>query len=283
MKKVFITLTVILFASISQAQNVGIGTTTPNGSALLDLNSTSKGLLPPRMLSSQRDAITAPVAGLIVWCSDCGPSGEMQLFNGSTWTNMVGSPATNGGEITIGTQVWKAKNLDVTTYRDGTPIPKVTDPAVWAALTTGAYCYYNNDSATYAATYGKLYNYYAVVDSRGLAPVGYHIANSTEWSTLSTYLGGDAAAGGKLKEAGLTHWVSPNNLATNSSGFTGLPCGYRFSDGTFNTLTTYGYYWTSTESNATQAWYRVTRYSQGDFNLNYTNKQTGFSIRCIKD
>ena len=126
------------------------------------------------------------------------------------------------------------KNLDVDRYRNGDPIPKVTDPTAWVALTTGAYCYYNNDSATYAATYGKLYNWYAVNDPRGLAPAGWHIPSDAEWATIETCLGGASVAGGEMKETGTIHWQSPNTGATNSSGFTGLPGGYRNYDVVFS-------------------------------------------------
>jgi hypothetical protein len=103
------------------------------------------------------------VAGLVVWCSDCD---ELQVFNGIIWKNLGGRNASSPGPpyVTICGKDWMIKNLDVSTYRNGDPIPKVTDTAAWAGLTTGAYCYYNNDSTTYAATYGKIYNWYAVND-----------------------------------------------------------------------------------------------------------------------
>ena len=126
------------------------------------------------------------------------------------------------GVTSIGTQIWMTRNLTVSQYRNGDIIPEVTDPAAWAALTTGAWCYYNNDPAN-GPIYGKLYNWYAVNDSRGLAPNGYHIPTTTEWTTLTNTLGGLSLAGGDLKEAGITHWSDPNTGATNNSGFTGLP------------------------------------------------------------
>jgi uncharacterized protein (TIGR02145 family) len=206
----------------------------------------------------------------------------MQLFNGTDWVSVATVSAPNG-TVTICSQVWKDKNLSTDKYRDGSVIPQVTDAITWSALTTGAYCYYNNDSATYSNTYGKLYNWYAVNDPRGLAPIGWHIPSFNEFTALSTCLGGDAIAGGALKEIGFTHWVSPNLGATNSSGFTALPSGYRFNDGSFNTITTYGYFWSITESSQTQGWYRFLRYAQTDFNFNYTNKAAAFSVRLIKD
>lgn len=268
-------LTMSLLFNLAYAQYVGVGTTSPQ--AALEVTSTTSGFLPPRMTAAQRDAIS-PLPGMIIYCTDCK---QLQLFT-DNWKTLVSSYLPNG-EITICSQTWKDKNLSVSTYRDGSVIPQVTNQAEWAALTTGAYCYYNNDSATYAATYGKLYNWYAVNDARGLAPTGWHIPTSAELTTLSNCLGGDAVSGGALKEIGTTHWTTPNLGATNSSGFTGLPGGYRFSDGSFNTVNNYGYYWTATETNATQGWYRTTRYTQADFNLNFTNKAAAFSVRILKD
>ena len=184
--------------------------------------------------------------------------------------------------LTIGTQVWRVKNLDVSTYRNGDPIPKVTDNSVWNSLTTGAWCWYNNDSATYAATYGKLYNWYAVNDSRGLAPTGWHIPSDAEWTTLSTFLGGDVVAGDKLKEAGITHWHNANT-GTNSSGFTGLPGGLRAILGTFGGIGGWGHWWSSAEENATFAWVRTLSHNNGSFDLGHTEKYNGLSVRCIKD
>jgi uncharacterized protein (TIGR02145 family) len=153
-------------------------------------------------------------------------------------------PPTNSSVI-IGTQTWMLRNLDVITYRNGDSIPQVTDPTQWSGLTTGAWCWYNNDSAN-GAVYGKLYNWYAVNDSRGLAPAGYHIPTASEWQTLTNALGGLSLAGGDLKEAGTTHWSDPNTGATNNSGFTGLPGGNRGAfNGTFSNINNIGYWWTS--------------------------------------
>ena len=138
-------------------------------------------------------------------------------------------------DVTIGTQIWTSCNLNVDTYRNGDPIPQVTDATTWANLTTGAWCYYNNSSAN-GTVYGKLYNKYAVDDPRGLAPLGYHIPTDTEWNTLITYLGGTSVAGGKMKEAGTLHWQSPNTGATNISGFTGLGSGFRGAAGGFGLI-----------------------------------------------
>jgi uncharacterized protein (TIGR02145 family) len=188
----------------------------------------------------------------------------------------------SGTEVTIGTQLWTGCNLDVTTYRDGTTIPQVTDPTAWAALTTGAWCYYDNDSAN-GPTYGKLYNWYAVNDPRGLAPVGYHVPTDSEWTVLTDYLGGTLVAGGKMKEAGLCHWAEPNTDATNESLFTGLAGGYRDAFGTFSSIGIDGYLWSSSDFSTTNALYRYITSFTGSALANSTYKQASLAVRLIKD
>lgn len=181
--------------------------------------------------------------------------------------------------VTIGTQVWMLKNLNVSHYRNGDSIPQVTDATQWANLTTGAWCYYNNDTSN-GAIYGKLYNWYAVNDPRGLAPSGYHVASDAEWTTLSKYLG--EFAGGKIKETGTAHWQSPNTGATNESGFSALPGGYRDHNGNYKDINFNGVWWSSTE------YYEGARgwglgYDDPYLSRNYNSKVDGFSVRCIKD
>jgi uncharacterized protein (TIGR02145 family) len=188
--------------------------------------------------------------------------------------------------VTIGTQVWMKKNLSVTHYRNGDPIPEVKNRTEWAALTTGAWCWYKNDS-TNGSIYGRLYNGYAVNDPRGLAPEGWHISSDSEWTTLTTFLGGEAVAGGKMKstgtiEAGTGLWHAPNTDATNSSGFTGFPGGYRNNNGSFYGIGVYGSWWTSTEC-VHGSWRWELFY---DFGYVYRYSlfwECGFSVRCIKN
>ena len=196
---------------------------------------------------------------------------------------------TYGQEVTIGTQIWQTTNLNVTTYRDGTPIPEVTDPTQWATLTTGAWCYYNNASAN-GSTYGKLYNWYAVVGihdtdpntpNKILAPTGFHIPTDAEWTTLTTFLGGESVAGGKMKSTGTANWLSPNTGATNSSGFSALPGGNIL--GTFSFIGNYGLWWSSSEYDTTYGIGRALSYNYGTANTYTTNKTAGLSARCIKD
>ena len=183
--------------------------------------------------------------------------------------------------VTIGTQVWMVENLKTTKYNDGTVIPLVADSVAWINLTMSGYCWYH-DSITYKEPYGALYNWYAVRTGK-LAPKGWHIPTDSEWTILTTYLGGDSIAGGNMKEAGLTHWNSPNTGATNSSGFTALPGGGRNLDGIFNSMVGYGGWWTSTEFSATDAWNRsLSSYKAVVYRCNYSKKD-GFSVRCVRD
>lgn len=186
--------------------------------------------------------------------------------------------------VTIGTQVWMVEDLKVTHYRNGDPIPNETDGPTWIGLSTGAYCDYNNDPNN-STTYGRLYNWFAVTDSRYIAPAGWHIPSYTEWSTLIAYLGGSSTAGGKLKEAGTTHWQSPNAGATNETGFTALPTGYRDINGSFVFIYINGSLWSSTEypSVNTYAWLCGLNYSVGDASMGYYSKNNGLAVRCIKD
>jgi len=411
MYKFILSFSFLFFSLIVTAQNVGIGTTTPNASAILDASSTTQGFLPPRMTYAQRNAIVNPAAGLIVYCTDCA-NGEMQFYNGTNWINMSvglgsapfttpvittnaitsitidgavcgGNITTDGGAIitargvcwsinvnptialstktidglgvgnylstmtglnantsyyvrayatnNIGTsygnnqlfttfqqysylqgpnfndidgnsytsitticgQTWSAKNLNVSHYRNGDVIPQVTDPAQWANLNYGAWCWYNNDASTNGATYGKLYNWYAVNDPRGLTPIGWHIPSDLEWNNLikcldsssdTTIMGvQNALLGGSIKEAGLLHWLSPNTGATNISGITGIPGGARYETGTFNGIGKLCYLWSSTEQDSNYAWVRLL-YNNASYivRMNYP-KKLGFSIRCLRD
>ena len=184
--------------------------------------------------------------------------------------------------VTIGTQTWTGCNATVSVYRNGDTIPQVTDPTAWAGLTTGAWCYYNNDPST-EATYGKLYNWYAVTDSRGIAPVGYKVPTDAEWTTLTTFLGGLTVAGGAMKEVGLCHWISPNTDATDSSGFTGLPGGARNDNGSYSYIGSYGNWWSSTEDNTSFAWKRRLNYYDDDADRGNSSKRSGLSVRFIEE
>ena len=185
--------------------------------------------------------------------------------------------------VIIGNQVWMSENLKVTKYRDGTAIPTGLSNSEWENTTSGAYAVYDNNE-THADTYGYLYNWYAVDDSRNIAPDGWHVPTDDEWTTLTDYLGGTSVAGGKMKETGTSHWNSPNTGATNESGFTAFPGGYRFYvNGDYNDIGSYGYFWSSSENNSSSAWKRILSYDNSEVNRNYDNKFYGFSVRCVRD
>ncbi|MBL0341842.1 MAG: T9SS type A sorting domain-containing protein [Bacteroidetes bacterium] len=188
--------------------------------------------------------------------------------------------------IHIGTQIWTRPNLNVTHYLNGDPIPNVTDSAQWANLTYGAYCNYDNDSNN-AAVYGKLYNWYAVNDPRGIAPLGYHVPTFEDWDTLQIFLGYDLVAGGKLKEIGTTHWMSPNTGASDEYDFTALPGGQRADSiysGTFTEIKEQGYWSSSSEIDTIYPWAMNISYnSEGFTNWGASTRKSGFSIRLISD
>jgi uncharacterized protein (TIGR02145 family) len=186
--------------------------------------------------------------------------------------------------VTIGTQVWMTKNLNVDKFRNGDPIPQAKTNEEWYNAGVNrqpAWCYYNNDPAN-GTKYGKLYNWFAVNDPRDLAPEGWHVPSDAEWTKLGDYLGGKSFAGGKMKST--TGWDEPNTDATNSSGWSGLPGGYRGSNGSFNGIGSYGYWWSSTEYSTDYAWYRFLYYNYGDvIRLPNSSKPVGYSVRCVRD
>jgi uncharacterized protein (TIGR02145 family) len=185
--------------------------------------------------------------------------------------------------VRIGTQVWMAENLRTTKYRNGDPIPQVIANTSWSVLNSGAYCWYNNDDKASKITYGALYNWFAIDDKRNIAPIGWHIPTDKEWAVLVTFLKGDQYAGDALKETQTSHWSDPNSAATNSSGFSALPGGYRNKDGIFKNINVCGGWWADTEYTKSLGWYRyVDNVSSSIHNVS-TYKNCGFSIRCIKD
>jgi uncharacterized protein (TIGR02145 family) len=184
--------------------------------------------------------------------------------------------------VVIGPQVWLKENLKVTHYSDGADIPNVADNTSWAALTTGARCYYANDSSANDSVYGALYNWYAVNNSGNICPEGWHASTYGEWTAAETFLGGISVAGGKMKESGTLHWNNPNTGADNSSGFTGLPGGFRDQAGTFQTIHENGLWWTSTGSGSS-AWSLYFWYLFAGVDANAAPKKFGMSVRCVKD
>ncbi len=211
--------------------------------------------------------------------------GNGTFIPGNGATDIDGNTYTS---IIINGQEWMQQNLAVTKYRNGDPIPTGLSNTTWQNTTNGAYAIYNNDAAN-NTLYGKLYNWYAVNDTRGLCPSGWHVPSDGEWSTLINYLdpsanGGDTwpnVAGGKLKST--TGWNSPNEGATNESGFTGLPGGYRYTNGPYTNIGTNGYWWSSTEYDSNLAGTRTLYYVNSVVLRDYDTKPSGFSVRCVRD
>jgi uncharacterized protein (TIGR02145 family) len=232
-----------------------------------------------------------------------GGLGSQVLVGNTTCANEYISVTGCGGQtsltydgrtydlVEIGGQCWFADNLATDQYRNGDPIPTGLDNTTWQNTTSGAYAIYNNDPAN-DVTYGKLYNWHTTVDSRGLCPTGWHVATDCEWMYLEGSLGmslGDQETtgyrgtnvGGALKAT--INWNSPNTSATNSSGFTAFPGGYRYVNGSYYNVGIGGIWWSSTESSSNLAWYRSLYYSGSNvYRISIAN-QSGFSVRCVRD
>ncbi|HPT11682.1 MAG TPA: fibrobacter succinogenes major paralogous domain-containing protein [Bacteroidales bacterium] len=208
------------------------------------------------------------------------------IFNSEiTYGTMTDREGNVYRTVTIGTQTWMAENLRTKTYDDGTPIPLVTDDTEWSALTDGAYCIYNNtEDIDTLATYGCLYNWYAVSTGK-LAPEGWHVPTEDEWKTLELYLAGAETAGGKLKETSSMHWTGPNAGATNETGFTALPGGFRIFDGSFYYMGTHGYWWSISQVYHDPDFVWSRRILEPYSALISYNGQIleGMSVRCVKD
>ena len=260
--------------------NVGMGTTSPNPSAILDLSSTSKGFLPPRMTRAERDLMNNPPEGLVIYDKT---TKALEVCDGSLWGAVTGEficginqvEDTDGNPyntVEIGTQCWMLENLNI--------------------VVGNSWCYYDNPSN--CDTYGRLYDWTTIMNGsgssnsvpsgvQGICPNGWHLPSDAEWDILVNYLGGSSVAGGKIKESGTTHWQVPNIDATNESGFTALPGGKRTPAGTFISKSQAAYFWTSYEYNSADAYVRSVQYNVNSV-LQWTHdKNYGYSVRCLKD
>ncbi len=229
-----------------------------------------------------------PPAGTIRW-----DGFDLQGYNGERWVSLS-SGATKPLEdidgntyqtVAIGEQIWMAENLRTTKYADGTDIPNVTNATSWDGLTTGAFCWYENNSV-YDVPYGKLYNFYAVQNASGICPEGWKVPSKNDFEVLINYLGGSEVAGGKMKEEGTDHWASPNNGATNESGFTGVGYGGRFYNGEYSDPLFFGYFanfWTATPFDDDKVWFLYLSKGSEDANMSTYLKRFGQSVRCLRE
>ena len=186
--------------------------------------------------------------------------------------------------VKIGEQEWMVENLNVSTFGNGDSIPEAKTSEQWekaAAEGQPAWCYYAMDSSN-EDIYGKLYNWYAVNDTRGITPKGWHVPSDAEWQILIDFLGGESIAGGKMKETGTAHWKSPNTGATDKSGFSALPGGYRYHDGFYH-MSYHAYFFSSTEYATSCAWARILNYDNSEVYRYFGNKWDGYSVRCVRD
>jgi uncharacterized protein (TIGR02145 family) len=194
-------------------------------------------------------------------------------------SNSMAPEQSDFKETRIGEHYWMVDNLDVAKYRNGDAIPQVTDAEKWKKLKTGAWCWYNNDPKN-GKKYGRLYNWYAVNDPRGLAPAGWHVATEDEWEELLDNLGGEQRAGELMKET--SSWKYGGVKATNSSGFTARPGGGRYNN-RYLSLNDNANFWSTADSNATIAWSRSLSKGGDAVYRSYYGKHWGYSVRCVKD
>jgi uncharacterized protein (TIGR02145 family) len=257
----------------AQACNYNASATQDDGSCLIQGASCNDG-----NANTTNDGINAN-------CECAGTAtGNGVFVPGNGVTDIDGTVYTS---VVINGQEWMQQNLAVTKYRNGDPIPTGLGNTNWQNTTNGAYAIYNNVAAN-NTTYGKLYNWYAVNDSRGLCPTGWHVPSDAEWTTLINYLDPNAdggnngnIAGGKMKST--TGWNSPNTGATNESGFTGLPGGFRSFNGSYSTIGANGFWWSSTEYDSNFAWTRLLYYDFSNVDRFSNFKHSGFSVRCVRD
>ena len=277
------------------AENSGNSTlTTPNLETVLAENNSAnnqqiKDLQDP---TEAQDAATKAYIDALIAEAVAGLQSQIDALNNNSSGSVTDQDGNTYDYLTYGVQQWTVENAEMVTYRDGTPIPQVTNLTDWQNLTTGAWCYYNNDPAN-NATYGKLYNWYAVAGihdndpntpNKILAPDGWHVPSDTEWTILTDYLGGLDVAGGKMKATGTSLWQSPNTGATNESGFSALPAGQNF--GGFVNQGFVGHWWSSsidTTLGSTISHSRRISNNYPGIGLGGSSFDIGISVRLVKD
>jgi uncharacterized protein (TIGR02145 family) len=184
--------------------------------------------------------------------------------------------------IKIGDQLWMSENLRSTHFNDGADIPLTKDDDVWRKMTSAGYCWYSNDEATYKVPYGAIYNGFTVASGK-LCPAGWHVPVIEEWRALRDFLGDSTKAGGKIKESGTAHWLSPNKGGDNRTGFTALPAGIRYFEGSFASVLSFSGMWSASEVSDEEQWYAALYYAEAGFITDHRNKKYGLSVRCLKD
>jgi uncharacterized protein (TIGR02145 family) len=226
------------------------------------------------------------------------------IVAGYTIHGQTGTLSDNDGHtynwIGIGNQIWMQQNLNTSKYQNGDAIPNVTDNATWGGLTTGAYCDYSNTPSN-STTYGKLYNFYSVADARKISPASWHVPTDAEYTTMENYLIANGynydgtTSGNKIAKAlgassGWTFYSGVGAIGNtdypakrNASGFTALPGGYRYFNGTYYSIGNSGSWWSATEHSTAYAWYRYLFYNNYHSSRSINTKSYGFSVRCLRD
>lgn len=306
----------MLFPICVNAQNGGLNVNDISaGTSLLvgdqsgdHINITSQLVSLPPLSNDEIMMITDPEEGMLVYSS---ASDVLLVCDGTWWKRIDGTndqflivdPPCEGfvyhdldgntfNGVEIGTQCWMDQNLKVTRYPNGEEIPNITVDSEWIALgnnnTDDAYCYYNNNAGS---IYGALYTYAAAIadnwvrdnyDGQGVCPFGWHLPTDSEWSILTTFLGGESIAGGKMKSVGTTYWDSPNVGATNSSNFNGLPGGYRIF-GYFRYSSDNSCWWSATVSTSGYSWRRSLYHNEESVYRWPISRSDGLSIRCLRN
>ena len=255
----------------------------------LPLTTGVTGTLPVANGGTGQTTATAALNALLPAQSQSTTIGATLKSNGtnSYWDNFSASGTVQDqsgnfyNTVAIGTQVWFKENLRTKKYRSGALIPVKTNSDT--STIVGQMYYYSNDSLTNYSVYGALYNWKATQNSDSLCPVGWHVPTDAEWTTLTDYLGGTSVAGGKMKSIGTAYWNSPNTSATNETGFSALPGGYRNSVGSFIIIRDFAVFWSATEYDSASAWFRYLNYNVGDVYRDNNNKSFGTSVRCLKN
>ena len=290
MNKNTLLILIFIFAGILvKAQGLGINTdgSAPDNSAMLDVKSTLRGFLPPRMTTTQRNAISAPAEGLIIYNTD---EKTLNIFYGTYWGLLIpqvcGNPFIDARDgktyntVIIGSQCWMKENLNI-----GTRI----NSSEWQTGngTIEKYCFGNNESN--CDVYGGLYQWSEMMEYdetpgvEGICPTGWHLPAQAELTTLIIYLGDTEVAGGKMKETGTTHWTDPNTGATNSSGFTALPGGLRQTNGSTINLGITAHFWSSSKQNDLYSFSIILGNDTPEITYAFYERWLGMSVRCVKN